>query len=87
MIIFDNDILSISYKFFFNEAIREEEGNDQREDYARNLQKFMYESTTHMKIPFLRVECTDQKGPEGFIISGTGIPNKEILPVSKNHED
>ena len=47
----------------------------------------MYESTTHMKIPFLRVEYTDQKGPERFIISGTGIPNKEILPVSKNHED
>ncbi len=36
-----------------------------------------------MKIPFLRVEYTDQKGPERFIISVTGIPNKEIFPVSK----
>jgi hypothetical protein len=80
-------IFSLFLIIFFYEAIREEEGNDQREDYARNLQKFMYEPTTHMKIPFLRVEYADQKGPERFIISGTGIPNKEILPVSKNHED
>lgn len=69
----------------FYETIREEEDIDQREDYASNLKKFLYESTTHMEIPFLRVEYTDQKGPERFIISGTGIPKKEILLV-KNHD-
>ncbi len=46
-------IFSLFLIIFFYKAIREEEGNDQREDYARNIQKFMYESTTPMKIPFL----------------------------------